>query len=160
MGRRFITVLLLVLAAVTLQTLLPLVSGVLTIANPYLALLVVLALRTGKMGGVLWGAALGVLSDAYFLPYVGFHGLAFTLVGYLVGWLGSKLLIQGVFAVVIFTLGAHLLDAGIVAGLYLLLGLPLATPILVPALLGSLLTAGLAALFEPVAGRFYPQEKT
>jgi rod shape-determining protein MreD len=160
MGRRLITVLLLVLAAVTLQTLLPLVSGVLTIANPYLALLVVLALRTGKMGGVLWGAALGVLSDAYFLPYVGFHGLAFTLVGYMVGWLGSKLLIQGVFPVVIFTLGAHLVDAGIVAGLYLLLGLPLATPILVPALLGSMLTAGLAALFEPVAGHFYPQEKT
>lgn len=159
MGKRLIAVLLLVLAAVTLQTLLSLISGALILANPYLALLVVLALRTGRMGGVLWGAALGVLSDAYFLPYIGFHGIAFCLVGYLVGWLGSKLLIQGVFPVVIFTIGAHLLDAGIVAGLYLLLGLPLASPIFLPALIGSLLTAGLAALFEPVARRFYPQEK-
>ncbi len=158
MGRKAIVALALLLTAVAVQTLLPLASGDLTIANPYLALLVVLALRTGKMGGVLWGAALGVLSDAYFLPYVGFHGLAFTLAGYLLGWLGSKLLIQGVLPVACFAVGAHLLDVALVTGLYLLLGLPLASPIWLPGLLGSLITGAMAALFEPAARRFYPRE--
>lgn len=158
MGRKVVVASVLLLAAVLVQTLLPLISGGLTIANPYLALLVVLALRTGKLGGVLWGAALGALSDAYFLPYVGFHGLAFTVVGYLLGWLGSQLLIQGVLPVACFAVGAHLLDAALVAGLYLLLGLPLASPLWVPALGGSLLTGALAAFFEPAARRFYPKE--
>lgn len=159
MGKRLIPVLLLVLTAVVVQTLIPLVSGTLTIANPYLAVLVILALRSGRTGGMLWGALLGVVSDAYFLPYVGFHGMAFTVVGYFVGWMGSRLMIQGILPVAFFAFAAHVLDASVVSALYLLLRLPLASPIWVPALLGALLTAGLAAVFEPLARRLFPKDK-
>jgi rod shape-determining protein MreD len=154
-AKRLIPPLLLLLLAVGIQTLIPLASGSLTIANPFLALLVTLSMRSGRMGGVLWGAALGLLSDAYYSPFLGFHGLSFCLLGYLLGWLGSKLLVQGVLPMTLFTLCASVLDAGAVAGLYVLLGLPLASPLWVPVLLGSILTALIEALIEPVARRLY-----
>jgi rod shape-determining protein MreD len=154
-GRRLIPPLVLLLLAVGLQTLIPLASGALTIANPYLALLVTLGIRSGKMGGLLWGAGLGLLSDAYFSPFLGFHGLSFCVIGYLLGWLGGKLLVQSVLPMTLFTLCASVLDAAAVAGLYLLLGLPLASPLWIPVLLGSILTALIEAVLEPVARRLY-----
>jgi rod shape-determining protein MreD len=159
MTRRILVTLCLLLGAVVLQTLLPLVWGDLTVGNPYLALLVVLALRTGKAGGVLWGALLGCVSDAYFMPYIGFHGLSMSIAGYLLGWAGSKFLIRGILPVALFAFGAQVLDTALVAGLHLLLGLPLASPIWIAGLLGALLTGGFAALFEPFARRFYLQDR-
>ncbi len=158
MARRLIPPLVLLLLAVGLQTLIPLVSGSLTIANPFLALLVSLAMRTGRMGGVLWGAGLGLVSDAYFSPFLGFHGLSFCILGYLLGWLGSKLLVQSVLPMFLFTLFASVLDSAAVAGLYLLLGLPLASPLWIPVLLGSILTALIEAILEPVARRLYRKD--
>jgi rod shape-determining protein MreD len=159
MRKRFIASLLLLLMAVAVQTLLPLVSGRLTIANPFLALLTVLALRGGKLSGLLWGAFLGALCDAYFLPYVGFHGTAFTLLGYLLGWIGSKVMLQGVVPLAFFGWASYIVDAGLVALLYLLLGLPLAAPFLVPVLLGSLVTGLMAAGFELAARKLFPEER-
>lgn len=155
MVKRLIPVLILVLIAVGVQTLIPLISGDLTIANPYLAVLVTLGMRTGRMGGVLWGAVLGLVSDAYFSPYIGFHGLTFCLIGYILGWLGSKLLVSGVLPMALFAWGAYVVDAGSVAGLYRLLGLPLASPFWIPVLLGSILTAAFAAVFEIPARRLF-----
>lgn len=157
MVRRLIPILLVLLLSVAVQTLIPLISGSLTIANPYLAVLVLLAMRSGTMGGVLWGAFLGTVSDAYFSPFVGFHGLTFCVIGYALGYLGSKLLLQGVLPIAFFAWCAYLADSASVAGLYQLLGLPLAAPFWVPVLLGSLITAGLAALFELVARRIFPK---
>lgn len=158
MARRLIPILLLLLLSAGVQTLIPLVSGFLTIANPYLAVLVLLAMRSGKMGGVLWGALLGTVSDAYFSPFVGFHGFTFCIIGYVLGYIGSKLLVQGVLPIAFFAWCAYLADSATVAGLYQLLGLPLATPFWVPVLLGSMITAGLAALFELVARRIFPKD--
>lgn len=158
MARRLIPILLLLLLSAGVQTLIPLVSGSLTIANPYLAVLILLAMRSGKMGGVLWGALLGIVSDAYFSPFVGFHGLSFCLIGYVLGYLGGHLLIQGVLPIAFFAWCAYIVDSVVVAGLYQLLGLPLATPFWVPVLLGSIITAGLAVLFELVARRIFPRD--
>jgi cell shape-determining protein MreD len=158
MLKRLTPVLVLVLITVALQTLLPLVSGDLTIANPFLALLVVLALRGGKVSGMLWGALLGGVSDAYFLPFVGFHGAAFTVAGYVLGWVGSKVVIRGVLPLAFFGGVTYLWDAGVVSLLYLMLRLPIASPFLVPVLLGAVITAALAAALEAVARRLYPPE--
>jgi len=158
LARRLIPPLLLLLLTVGIQTVLPLVSDSLTIANPYLALLVTLAMRSGRMGGVLWGAGLGIVSDAYFSPFLGFHGLSFCILGYLLGWLGSKLLVQGVLPMALFALCAYAVDSAAVAGLYLLLGLPLASPLWIPVLLGALITAGLQAFLEPIARRLYRKD--
>lgn len=158
MHKRITPVLVLLLITVALQTLLPLVSGDLTIANPFLALLVVLALRGGKVSGMLWGALLGGVSDAYFLPYVGFHGAAFTLAGYVLGWVGSKVVIRGVLPLAFFGGVTYLWDAGVVSLLYLALGLPIASPFLVPVLLGAAITSALAAALEAVARKLYPPE--
>ena len=158
MARRLVPILLLLLIAAGVQTLIPLVSGSLTIADPYLAVLVLLAMRSGKMGGILWGALLGTVSDAYFSPFVGFHGLAFCLIGYILGFLGSQLLVQDVLPIAFFAWCAYIVDSLVVAGLYLLLGLPLAAPFWVPVLLGSIITAGLAALLELVARRIFPKD--
>ena len=159
MSRQIVVTLCLLLGAVLLQTLLPLFWGELTVGNPYLALLVVLGLRSGKAGGVLWGAVLGCVSDAYFMPYIGFHGFSMAVAGYLLGWFGSKFLIRGILPVALFAFGAQLLDTALVAGLHLLLGLPLASPLVIAGVLGALLSGGFAALFEPFARRFYPQER-
>jgi rod shape-determining protein MreD len=155
LARRLVPALLLLLLAAGVQTLIPLISGDLTIANPYLAVLVTLAMRSGKMGGVLWGALLGVVSDAYFSPFVGFHGLTFCILGYALGWLGTKLLIGGVFPMAFFSWMATILDGAAVAGLFLLLGLPLASGFWIQILLGSLITAALTALYEPLARRLF-----
>lgn len=159
MLKRLTPVLVLLLITLVAQTLLPLVSGELTIANPFLALLVILAVRGGKEAGVIWGAVLGGLSDAYYsLPYIGFHGAAFTVAGYLLGWIGSKVVIRGVIPLAFFGAATYVLDAGVVSLLYLLLGLPLAWPILLLVLPGAALTAALAAGLEAVAKRLYPSE--
>jgi cell shape-determining protein MreD len=158
MLKRLTPVLVLLLITVALQTLLPLVSGDLTIANPFLALLVVLALRGGKVSGMLWGALLGGVSDAYFLPFVGFHGAAFTVAGYVLGWVGSKVVIRGVLPLAFFGGVAYLWDAGVVSLLYLTLALPIASPFLVPVLLGAAITSALAAALEAVARKLYPPE--
>ncbi len=155
MAKRLIPVLLLLLLAVGIQTLIPLISGELTIANPYLAVLVTLAMRGGRLGGVVWGTFLGLVSDAYFSPYIGFHGMTFCVIGYLLGWLGSKLLITGILPMAFFAWGAYVADAAAVAGLYRLLGLPLASPFWISVLLGSLITATLAAIFELPARRLF-----
>lgn len=159
MLKRLTPVLILILITMAAQTLLPLISGELTIANPFLALLVILAVRGGKEAGVLWGALLGGLSDAYFsLPYIGFHGAAFTVAGYVLGWIGSKVVIRGVLPLAFFACVTYVFDAGVVSLLYLLLNLPLASPLILLVLLGAALTAALAAALEAVARRVYPPE--
>lgn len=158
MLKRITPVLVLLLITVAIQTLLPLVSGDLTIANPFLALLVILALRGGKVSGMLWGALLGGVSDAYFLPYVGFHGVAFTVAGYVLGWIGSKVVIRGVLPLAFFGGVTYLWDAGVVSLLYLALKLPIAAPFLLPVLVGAVITSALAAALEAVARKLYPPE--
>lgn len=158
MRNRILAPLILLALAVGLQALVPLVSGDLTIANPFLALLTVLGLRQGKVPGTLWGAGLGMVSDAYTMPHLGFHGAAFTLIGYLLGWIGSKVVIQGVLPLFFFAVGAYVLDSAAVALLYLLLGLPLPSSLWVFVAAGSLLTGLLASGLEAVAHRLYPRE--
>ena len=158
MLKRITPVLVRLLITVAVQTLLPLVSGDLTIANPFLALLAVLALRGGKVSGMLWGALLRGISDAYFHPNVGFHGAAITVAGYVLGWIGSKVVIRGVLPLAFFGGVTYLWDAGVVSLLYLMLRLPIATPFLIPVLLGAAITAALAATLEAVARKLYPPE--
>ena len=108
---------------------------------------------------MLWGALLGGVSDAYFMPYVGFHGAAMTLVGFLLGLLGSQVVIQGLLPLFFFAAAAYVLDSAAVAALFWLLDLPLPSPFLLSAALGCLFTGLLAAGLEAVAHRLWPEER-
>lgn len=158
MRNRLLVPLLLTAVAVALQALLPLGWGEANAADPLLALLTVLALRQGRWAGTIWGAALGTLRDAFVMPYIGFHGAAYTLVGHLLGWVGQRVVIQGVFPLFFFAAASYVGDATLVAALFLLLGLSLPSGLWTAGLLGALLTGLAAAVLEGLASRLYPRE--
>ncbi|MEJ2367481.1 MAG: rod shape-determining protein MreD [Acidobacteriota bacterium] len=144
--------------ALGLQLLLfPLFTRNLNSVNAFLALLVVMALRYKKLGGVICGAALGGLSDILFMQHLGYHGIAFTIVGYLLGLISNKMVIRGLGPVFLFTLLACLLEAGMVTLLYTLFehALPwsaLWPPIAVSCALTPFLAVGLQFVHVKLAG--------
>jgi rod shape-determining protein MreD len=158
MRSRLLAPLLLTAAAVALQALLPLGWGEANAADPLLALLAVLALRQGRLAGTLWGALLGTLRDAFVMPYIGFHGAAYTLLGHLLGWVGQRVVLQGILPLFFFAAASYVGDAALVAALFLLLGLSLPPGLWVAVLLGALLTGMAAAALEGLASRLYPRE--
>lgn len=158
MRSRLLAPLLLTAAAVALQALLPLGWGDANAADPLLALLVVLALRQGRVAGTLWGALLGTLRDAFVMPYIGFHGAAYTLLGHFLGWVGQRVVIQGVFPLFFFAAASYVGDGALVAALFLLLGLSLPPGLWLAGLVGALLTGVTAAMLEGLASRLYPRE--
>ena len=158
MRSRLVAPLLLTALAVALQALLPLGWGEANAADPLLALLAVLALRQGRLAGTLWGALLGTLRDAFVMPYIGFHGAAYTLLGHLLGWVGSRVVLQGVLPLFFFSAASYVGDAAVVAGLFLVLGLPLPPGLLLAVLLGAFLTGLAAAALEGLASRLFPRE--
>ncbi len=158
MARKVIAILVLFLTATVIQVLLPILPGGLSFANPFLALLVVLALRQGTLAGVLWGASLGAVSDTFAMPYLGFHGLAFSIAGYLLGWAGSRFLLEGFLPPLIFSCAAFFLDTLVVGVLYAMLKLELPSPFLYPLLAGGVLTVVTALGLEALYQRIYPKD--
>lgn len=141
-------------AALVLQlVLLPLVSRDLNSANAFLALLVVVSLRQRRLAGVLWGAALGGLSDLLLMQHVGYHGATFTVLGYALGWLGGKMVISGFAALFALTAAAVVLDAAAVTLLFTLLERApswdtLWLPVGISALVTPLAAVGLERLYR------------
>lgn len=133
-----------ILAIFLIQALLLVLPGDLTVANPFLALLVVLALKQGKTSGIVWGFILGVTFDALTMPHVGFHGVAFTVSGYFLGWVGTRFLLRGYIPLFLFTLAAYFLDGLIVACLFLLFETTMPSPLALPVVVGAVVTAVMA----------------
>lgn len=158
MSRRIPSIVLLVGFALGFQAVLTIFSDKMTVAQPILALTVVLCLRTGRLGGTLTGAALGALADALAASPVGFHGISYALVGYFLSWLGAKVIIRSVNPVVLFSLGAYLFDVGCVAVLHALLGLNLARSLWWWVLPGCLFTGFMAVVLEIAARKLLPKE--
>ena len=147
MGKKWMPATLVALLALVLQlVLLPLLSRDLNAANSFLALLVVMAPRRKKEWGLVWGALLGGLSDALLMQRIGFHGVSFTLLGYILGWTGGKMVISGLAAVYLLSLGAVLLDAALVTALFSLLEHPLALGALLPPVAASAVITPLLAI--------------
>ena len=161
MHRPALAALLIAALALTAQlVLLPLVSSELNSANAFLALLAVLSLRHKRVAGVLWGAVLGGLTDLLLMPQVGYHGFAFTLIGYGLGWLGGKMVISGFAAIFALTAAAVLLDAAIVTVLFGLLERAPSWDALWPPVVASLLiTPALAVALEAVHRRLAPGDR-
>lgn len=147
MRRKWLPAAVVIGIALSLQlVLLPLFSHQLNAANSFLALLVVMALRKKKEWGLVWGALLGGLSDALFMQRIGFHGVSFTLIGYILGWTGGKMVLSGLAAVYLLSLGAVLLDAALVTALFSLLEHPVAIGTLLPPVAASAVITPLLAM--------------
>jgi len=154
------TLLVVALATVAQLVLLPLVSADLSAANAFLALLAVLSLRQKRLAGVLWGAALGGLSDLLLMPQVGYHGITFTLLGYGLGWLGGKMVISGIGTVFALTSLAVLLDSAAVAALVAVLErAPSWGALWPPVVASAFITPALALALESVYRRLAPGER-
>lgn len=148
------------LATLAQLVLLPLLSTDLTPANAFLSLLAVLALRQKRLAGVLWGAALGALSDLLLMPQVGYHGFTFTVLGYTLGWLGGKMVISGFATLFTLTALAVVLDAAAVTALMALLErLPSWADLWPPVAASALITPSLALALEGVYRRLAPGER-
>lgn len=159
MSRRLPAILVLVALALLFQAVQHLLSDKMTVAQPVLALAVVLTLRSGRIAGTLTGAVLGALADALQFSRVGFHGISFTLIGYTLSWVGGKVLIRGVNPVVLFSVAAYLFDVGIVAALHALLGLNLARSLWWWVIPGCLFTGFIAVALELAARRMMPSDQ-
>ena len=159
MNRRFTGTLLLMALALGFQAFQHALSDKMTVAQPLLALTAVLALRSGLIGGTVTGALLGALADTFQSHPVGFHGISFALAGYMLSWVGQKMLIRSVNPVVLFSLAAYLFDVGTVAGLHALLGLNLARSGWWWVLPGCLFTGFMAVALELAARRLLPPDR-
>jgi len=154
------TLVVVALATMAQLVLLPLVSADLNAANAFLSLLTVLSLRQKRLAGVLWGAALGGLSDLLLMPQVGYHGFTFTLLGYGLGWLGGKMVISGFATLFTLTALAVLLDNAVVASLITVLErTPSWGALWPPVVASACITPALALALEAVYRRLAPGER-
>jgi rod shape-determining protein MreD len=159
MNRHLLAILLLLSLTLGFQVALSMLSDKMTVAQPVLALAVVLCLRAGRVKGTLAGAALGALADALQASPIGFHGISYSLIGYALSWLGGKVIIRSVNPVVLLSLVAFLVDVGCVALLHALLGLNLARSLWWWVLPGCLFTGFMAVVLELAARKLLPREK-
>ena len=155
---RAIPILLLAAIALGVQSLLPIVSGTLTVAQPLLGLLVVLALRSGRTGGVILGAVLGAVNDMMVDAQIGLHGVSMTLIGYSLSWVGEKVIISSVNPVALLAIAASISDSAIVVLLHLFLGLSLAKTLWWWAVPGCLFTSVMAVGMELAAQKLLPAD--
>lgn len=144
MVKKYLTFSLMIFAILLVQALLLVLPGDLTVVNPFLALLVVLSLKQGRTSGIIWGVILGVAFDALTMPHIGFHGIAFTITGYILGWVGGRFLLRGYIPLFLFTMAAYFLDTLIVASLILLFEMKLPSPLTLPVVVGAVATAVMA----------------
>jgi rod shape-determining protein MreD len=86
-----------------------------------LVAVVYVALTSGPVAGLLSGAVAGLIQDALSSGFVGIGGLAKTVVGFLVGTVGSHLIITQPFPRFIAFAAGTALQAAISIALYLLL---------------------------------------
>ena len=88
-----------------------------------LVVVVYVALTSGPVTGLLSGAAAGLAQDALSSGVIGIGGLAKTVVGFLVGIIGSQLIVAQPLPRFVVFLGATVVHALTFIGLYVLLDL-------------------------------------
>ena len=88
-----------------------------------LVVVVYVALTSGPVTGLLSGAAAGLAQDALSSGVIGIGGLSKTVVGFVVGVVGSQLIVAQPLPRFIVFLGATVLHALLFIGLYVLLDL-------------------------------------
>ena len=88
-----------------------------------LVVVVYVALGSGPVTGLLSGAAAGLAQDALSSGVIGIGGLAKTVVGFVVGVIGSQLIVAQPLPRFVVFLGATVLHALLFIGLYVLLDL-------------------------------------
>lgn len=84
---------------------------------------VYLALRSGPVTGLLAGSVAGLIQDALSSGILGIGGLAKTLVGFLVGVLGTQFIVAAPLPRFVVFVAATALHAAVFMGLYVLLDL-------------------------------------
>jgi rod shape-determining protein MreD len=121
---RAVGVILAIAAALVLQTSLGrfVIRGTVAV-DLVLVVVVYVALTSGPVTGMLSGTAAGLAQDALSTGVIGIGGLAKTLVGFLVGIIGTQFIVsQSIPRFVVF-LAATALHAFVFIGLYVLLDL-------------------------------------
>ena len=88
-----------------------------------LVVVVYVALTSGPVTGLLSGAAAGLAQDALSSGVIGIGGLAKTVVGFVVGVVGSQLIVAQPLPRFVVFLGATVVHALLFIGLYVLLDL-------------------------------------
>lgn len=102
------------------------------VLNVFVVLVVLHALGSGTLRGLLGGMAAGLAHDALTAAPYGFHSFADTIVGYLAAFAGQRLIFDRASAVAAAVVAATLLERAILSGLAALLmeGGELAPPLL------------------------------
>lgn len=133
--------------ALVLQAALSLVGPSLAhVFDPFTIVVVYFALRHGETAGMLAGAAAGWLQDLHFAgPVVGVSALSKVLVGFAVGFAGSRLLLTGAWERLLVVLGAALLDTLLFERLLSLFDLPAEPVGIATLMLRATITALIAA---------------
>ena len=88
-----------------------------------LVVVVVVALKSGPVSGMLAGSAAGLVQDALSIGVIGIGGLAQSIVGFAVGAIGRQFILTAQMPRLLVFFGASLGHAAVFMGLYALLGL-------------------------------------
>ena len=117
-------VILAIAAALVLQTTLGrfVIRGTVAV-DLVLVVVVYVALTSGPVTGMLSGTAAGLAQDALSTGVIGIGGLAKTLVGFLVGIIGTQFIVSQPIPRLVVFLAATALHAVVFIGLYVLLDL-------------------------------------
>jgi rod shape-determining protein MreD len=111
-----------VLAIVLQTTLARLLVGGTVALDLVLAVVVYVALTSGPATGLLAGAVAGLAQDALTSGIIGIGGLANTVVGYVIGVIGTQFIVAKPIPRFVVFVGATILHAVIFMGSYELLG--------------------------------------
>jgi rod shape-determining protein MreD len=126
--RRLFPGLLVVAAAVGAHALTAYVPGLSRFFDFFLVVAVYYALTSNQVSGMLTGAACGLVQDALFAPILGLNAFSKALLGYLIGSLGTRIVLQQTFPRLMILAVATSLQAVIFFALHLVLGLPAEFP--------------------------------
>jgi rod shape-determining protein MreD len=146
---RILQLILLSIALMAQVSILPLVIKSVSSVNPLLALLLILALKEDRIESLVWGAFLGGLTDLLLFQHIGYHGISFALIAYVMGLISHKMVIHGVIPLFLLSIPAFLAMFCVTVGLMNLLqgGWDFSVLVL-PLLLGILFTPLLTIFFD------------
>ena len=124
----------------------------------FLIVTVYYAMTTRQVNGMLTGGACGLFQDALSGPIIGMNAFSKALLGYSIGVLSTKVMLQSTSARMLVLAVATLLEAGILFALHLVLGLsadfPASSEVLAGTLGNVLLGGALFAALDRRRKRF------
>jgi cell shape-determining protein MreD len=146
---RVLQLILLSIALLAQLSILPLMIKSVSSVNPLLALLLILSLKENRVEALLWGAFLGGLTDLLLFQHIGYHGISFVLLAYILGFISHKMVIHGVIPTFMLSVMSFLMVFGLTVGLVnLLQGGWDFSLLAVPLFLGIIFTPILTLLFN------------